>query len=98
MEDRFKFEADYWRAFALLAVARKRTIDDFWAELHRCSAGQFPSNQDVESILDEFYAESGRAACSIRHCNPAELTKGGAHLMSGCKRRAHEVGDGAFSI
>ena len=60
MDDRFKLEAHYWRAFALLAIAGKRTIGDFWAELHRCSAGQFPSSQEVENILDEFYAELGR--------------------------------------
>jgi len=60
MDDRFKLEAQYWRAFALLAIAGKRTIGDFWAELHRSSAGPFPSDQEVENILDEFYAELGR--------------------------------------
>jgi hypothetical protein len=57
MNEPFKREAFYWRAFALLALVNKRNIKDFQGELARCSSGKFVSDDDLKSILTEFYPE-----------------------------------------
>jgi len=67
MDEPFKREAYYWRAFALLALVNKRTVKDFQVELARCSSGKFVDDDDLKAILTEFYAELrqvlGPASC-----------------------------------
>lgn len=60
MQDSMKREAQYWRAFALLALVNKRTIRNFRVELARCKAGSPVSDDDLQAILSEFYAELGK--------------------------------------
>ncbi len=66
MQDRYKLEAFYWRAFALLALAGKRSLEDFRAELDRCVSGVSLTDEDVAKTLNEFYAALGPALDSIR--------------------------------
>jgi hypothetical protein len=60
MDQLFRREAIYWRAFALLALVNKRDIMDFQIELARSSAGMFVSDDDLEAVLNEFYLELGQ--------------------------------------
>ena len=53
MEDRNKLEAQYWWAFACLALAGQRKVEDFHAELLSRCAGSYPTGDKVNSIMDE---------------------------------------------
>ena len=61
MHDSSDLEAFYWRAFALLALTGKRTIEGFRAELDRCASGDSLADEDVMEILNESYAALGPA-------------------------------------
>ena len=55
MDQLFRREAVYWRAFSLLALVKKRDMMDFQIELARSSAGKFVSDDELEAVLNEFY-------------------------------------------
>jgi len=53
MEDRNQLEAQYWWAFACLALAGGRESGEFHEELVRRQAGEYPSPQEVDQIVNE---------------------------------------------
>ncbi len=53
MEDRIQLEAQFWWAFACLALAGRRQPEDFHAELLRRCADSSPTDEDVRRIVDE---------------------------------------------
>ena len=53
MEDRNQLEAQFWWAFACLALAGRRESAEFHQELLRRQDGIYPSAQEVSRVLDE---------------------------------------------
>jgi hypothetical protein len=53
MKDRNQLEAQYWWAFACLALAGQRQVEEFHAELLNRCAGRYPTTEEVNRIMDE---------------------------------------------
>jgi hypothetical protein len=81
MQDKDCLEARFWWAFSCLAVAGRRSEEDFRAEVARRSAGFYPDAVGVDSILRE-------ACCDLALVpNPTEASDAtGQRKLSGWER------------
>lgn len=77
-EGKYQWEAQYWWAFSCLALVGRRSPGDFHNELLRRSTGNYPTTDQVESIVDEAMSHLADVfnAALMGRLSPAQSTSG----------------------